>query len=148
MNVCRLAVRLLLLAGALTACDVADGQGQTGQTAARSRSAPAASASPRLGRDPLSGLPFVAARALPPEGQRTLQLIRAGGPFPFRKDGSAFGNREGLLPRRVGYREYTVPTPGEADRGARRIVCAARTPPEAECYYSADHYSSFQRIRP
>ena len=101
-------------------------------------------------RDSVSGLPLVTVRELPPEGQRTLRLIRAGGPFPYRKDGSTFGNREGLLPGRPrgGYREYTVPTPGEDDRGARRIVCAALTPPDRECYYTADHYASFRRIRP
>jgi ribonuclease T1 len=87
---------------------------------------------------------------LPREGQQSLRLIRAGGPFPYSKDGSAFGNRERLLPARGsgGYREYTVPTPGEADRGARRIVCAALTPPDRLCYYTADHYASFRRIAP
>ena len=35
-----------------------------------------------------------------------------------------FGNREGRLPRKPYgyYREYTVPTPGSHDRGARRII--------------------------
>ena len=60
-----------------------------------------------------------------------------------------FGNREGLLPPRARgqYREYTVPTPGARNRGARRIVCGgpARTPDA--CYYTADHYQSFARIR-
>src|SRR5215468_7633722 len=54
----------------------------------------------------------------------TLALVRAGGPFPYGKDGSEFSNREGRLPPQdTGYyREYTVPTPGSPDRGARRIV--------------------------
>lgn len=134
-----------LLLGLLAACDVPDSNTGAGQTQPWTSTA----AIPET-RDPRSGLPVIAAADLPPEGQRTLRLIRAGGPFPYRKDGSSFGNREGILPRRAsgGYREYTVPTPGEGDRGARRIVCAAGTKPEAECYYSADHYASFRRIRP
>lgn len=91
----------------------------------------------------------IAWSALPPEAQDTHQLIRSGGPFPYRKDGSVFGNRERLLPlrERGHYREYTVRTPGSPDRGARRIVCGGKPPtsPEA-CYYTADHYASFRRI--
>lgn len=91
----------------------------------------------------------VALADLPKEAQATDRLIRAGGPFPYRKDGSVFGNRERLLPpeRRGHYREYTVDTPGSRDRGARRIVCGGTPPtrPEA-CYYTDDHYASFRRI--
>jgi len=141
-----------LFAALLVACDTpgagaSTGQGQASPVQTRARTTQTA---PAPGRDRTSGLAFVAVRDLPPEGQRTLRLIRAGGPFPYRKDGSTFGNREGLLPRRPrgGYREYTVPTPGEGDRGARRIVCAALTPPDRECYYTADHYSTFRRVRP
>jgi len=87
--------------------------------------------------------------ALPIEAQQTELLIRSGGPFPFAKDGSVFGNRERLLPRqnRGYYREYTVKTPGSQGRGARRIVCSGleAAKPQA-CYYSADHYASFRRI--
>nr|WP_228151683.1 ribonuclease domain-containing protein [Pseudazoarcus pumilus] len=83
---------------------------------------------------------------LPAEGVQTLDLILRGGPFPYRKDGSTFHNREGLLPDRPRghYREYTVPTPGSPDRGARRIVTGG-DPPEV-FYYTADHYRSFRRI--
>lgn len=91
----------------------------------------------------------VALSALPPEAQQTQRLILAGGPFPYPKDGTVFGNRERLLPRqeRGFYREYTVKTPGSRDRGARRIVCGGRQPTQPEaCYYTADHYASFQRI--
>jgi len=91
----------------------------------------------------------VALATLPPEARRTEQLIHSGGPWLHEKDGVVFGNREGLLPRRARgyYREYTVPTPGSRDRGARRIVCGGHEvrAPEA-CYYSADHYASFKRI--
>lgn len=87
--------------------------------------------------------------ALPAEAQQTLRLIRSGGPFPYSKDGTVFGNRERLLPRRERgyYREYTVRTPGTRNRGARRIVCGGSPPTKPEtCYYTQDHYVSFQRI--
>ncbi len=90
----------------------------------------------------------VAVTALPPQGRETYRLIHVGGPFPYSKDGTVFGNRERLLPSRQRgyYREYTVKTPGSRDRGARRIVCGgpARTPDA--CYYTSDHYASFSRI--
>jgi ribonuclease T1 len=93
----------------------------------------------------------VALADLPAEARQTEQLIKRGGPFPYAKDGSMFGNRERLLPRqpRGYYREYTVKTPGSRDRGARRIVCGGDKPaaPQA-CYYTADHYASFKRIAP
>jgi ribonuclease T1 len=83
---------------------------------------------------------------LPAEARDTLRLIERGGPFPDRKDGSVFSNRERRLPPRPFgyYREYTVPTPGARNRGARRIV----TGDSAERYYTADHYRSFRRIVP
>lgn len=85
---------------------------------------------------------------LPRAGQATYELIRAGGPFPFEKDGMVFGNRERLLPaqRRGFYREYTVKTPGSRDRGARRIVCGGPARAPHACYYTVDHYASFRKI--
>ncbi|MEI7463726.1 MAG: ribonuclease domain-containing protein [Burkholderiales bacterium] len=91
----------------------------------------------------------IALEQLPPEARQTHALIHSGGPFPFRKDGTVFGNREHLLPDRARgfYREYTVPSLGARDRGARRIVCGGkqRQAPDS-CFYSADHYASFSRI--
>jgi ribonuclease T1 len=86
----------------------------------------------------------VAVEKLPHEARETLALIKAGGPFPYPRDGAVFGNREGLLPKRDRgyYREYTVKTPGAKDRGARRIV----TGRNSEYYYTDDHYRSFRRI--
>lgn len=84
------------------------------------------------------------------QGVQTYALIRQGGPFPYDKDGTVFGNRERLLPSQMRgyYREYTVATPGLKHRGKRRIVCGGKpTAPEA-CYYTADHYASFRRIEP
>ncbi len=95
----------------------------------------------------------VAFAALPAEAQATLARIKAGGPFAYAKDGSVFGNREKILPARVRgyYREYTVPTPGARDRGARRIVAGAGSAGDVrtsgEYYYTGDHYNSFRRIR-
>lgn len=89
--------------------------------------------------------------ALPSEARDTLSLIKRGGPFRHRQDGSVFGNREQRLPnkQRGYYKEYTVATPGAQDRGARRIVAGAgsgaRIPDEY--YYSDDHYNSFRRIK-
>lgn len=97
------------------------------------------------------GEPVVTLSTLPVEGQNTYQLILAGGPFPYDKDGVFFGNRERLLPSksRGYYREYTVKTPGARNRGARRIICGGKEPKVPDlCYYTADHYASFARIVP
>lgn len=85
---------------------------------------------------------------LPREAVETIALIQQGGPFPYRKDGTVFQNRERLLPQkpRGFYREYTVKTPGARDRGARRIVTGG-DPPEVY-YYTSDHYRSFRQIEP
>ena len=85
---------------------------------------------------------------LPPQGRTTYRLIRQGGPFPYDKDGTVFGNRERLLPayKRGYYREFTVKTPGSRSRGARRIVCAVPEATPTRCFYTADHYASFREI--
>src|SRR5688500_10464093 len=104
---------------------------------------------PVRARGPITASDPVALAELPPEAQQTEQLIRAGGPFPYSKDGMTFGNRERLLPRRDRgyYREYTVPPPGSRSRGARRIVCGGTPPVKPEvCYYTEDHYANFRRI--
>lgn len=122
--------------------DGADPSGGT-TTAPPADSSPSPSAAPAT-EDPESGLPIVGLADLPPEAARTLELIDAGGPFPEDRDGVTFENREDLLPDHpVGYyREYTVPTPGTDERGARRIV----TGDGGELYYTGDHYRSFSRI--
>ncbi len=94
---------------------------------------------------PHSDLPVSALSELPAEAAETWELIGAGGPFPYPgRDGSTFQNREGVLPERDRgyYKEYTVPTPGSRDRGARRLV----TGTESELYYTADHYESFVEV--
>ncbi|GAB2743968.1 hypothetical protein GCM10027174_17040 [Salinifilum aidingensis] len=79
---------------------------------------------------------------LPPEAADTVELIQQGGPFPYPQDGQTFENREGILPDCAEgyYKEYTVETPGEDDRGARRFVVGRGE----EYFYTADHYESFR----
>lgn len=108
--------------------------------------------SPVQAREPAParhGFEEVALDDLPVQVARTLALIRAGGPFPYRKDGTVFGNRERILPPRPRghYTEYTVPTPRARNRGARRIVAAGEPTRTDEFYYTDDHYQSFRRIR-
>lgn len=103
-----------------------------------------ASATPGDDGTPSSALEMIGESDLPREGRETLDLVRSDGPFPYDRDGVTFQNREGILPSQGGgyYREYTVPTPGEDDRGARRIVGGQ----EGDRYYTEDHYASFRQI--
>jgi ribonuclease T1 len=95
----------------------------------------------------------VALAELPQQAREALALIKRGGPFPYRKDGTVFRNRERRLPLRPRgyYTEYTVRTPGSRDRGPRRIVAgrgATGDPATGrEYYYTDDHYETFRRIR-
>lgn len=91
-----------------------------------------------------SAIPIVSIQQLPIEAQRTINLINQGGPFPYRQDNTVFGNRERRLPTapRGTYREYTVVTPGQRDRGPRRIIAGPRVK-----YYTPDHYRSFQLVQ-
>jgi ribonuclease T1 len=86
----------------------------------------------------------VALSSLPAQASDTVHLIEARGPFPYPQDGVVFINAERRLPDepRGYYREYTVPTPGSADRGARRII----TGKNGEYYYTPDHYETFRRV--
>ena len=91
----------------------------------------------------------VSLSSLPAEARKTDQLIHSGGPFPYARDGVVFGNYEKRLERkpRGYYHEYTVPTPGARNRGARRIICGGNPPTEPDaCFYTEDHYNSFHRI--
>ena len=92
-----------------------------------------------------SAIGIIAVAELPAEARDTLRVIKRGGPFAYPRDGVVFKNYERILPQqpRGYYREYTVKTPRARNRGARRIVCGE----PVECYYSADHYQTFKRIR-
>ncbi|OVZ59666.1 hypothetical protein CDO44_11065 [Pigmentiphaga sp. NML080357] len=95
----------------------------------------------------------VSVRDLPPEAQRVLAQIQSGHRFSHPRDGVTFYNRERLLPLRPRgyYTEYTVPTPGARNRGARRIVAGKGDTGDpatsGEYWYTSDHYASFRRIR-
>lgn len=91
----------------------------------------------------------IAVKDLPPEAQRTLALIKQGGPFSYAKDGVVFGNYEGVLPKqkRGYYHEFTVKTPGTRSRGARRIIAGGEPASSGEYYYTDDHYATFKRIK-
>jgi ribonuclease T1 len=108
---------------------------------------------PSVTREAADAISDVEAAVLPREARDTLASIRRGGPFPFRKDGVVFLNRERRLPvkPRGYYSEYTVRTPGRGDRGARRIIAGKGSTGDpataGEYYYTDDHYETFRRIR-
>ena len=128
-------VLVLTVAGSLLSVG-----GRTSGTATDT-SAPTVSAPPVT---QASDLPPIGLEELPGEAIETLQLVAQGGPFPYDRDGATFQNREGLLPEQPEgyYREYTVPTPGSDDRGARRLIVGAGN----EVYYTEDHYDSFREL--
>ena len=145
----------LLLAGlAVLALLAFGGTGVLGQWTESTTPAPTSSAAPSQpqvaatqdapGRNNPSTLTPIRESELPAEGRRVLGMIRGGGPYRYSQDDQVFGNFERILPRRDRgyYREYTVPTPGESDRGARRIVAGAG----GDKYYTDDHYQTFKFI--
>lgn len=137
------AVTLVVLGLSLTrGAGSTGGDGRT--AAAPTRTSTTGTTAPTGRSTPVSGLPTVAESALPDEADTTLALVRAGGPYPYAEDDGVFGNRERILPRqRSGYyREYTVETPGEGDRGPRRLVRGA----EGDLYWTSDHYASFRQV--
>ncbi|HRW18750.1 MAG TPA: ribonuclease domain-containing protein [Dermatophilaceae bacterium] len=143
-------VALLVLAIVVVALWLRGSGGSAGTAPAAP--APSAAAGPSRGAsaggatDPASGLRWVDESALPAQARETLALIRKGGPYPYpRNDDQTFGNREGILPKQPSgfYKEYTVVTPGSADRGERRIIVGK----DGAKYYTDDHYDSFRRIR-
>ncbi|MZD04374.1 ribonuclease N [Streptomyces sp. SID5785] len=117
----------------VTGCSTGSGT-PAGPSSPTARSAPSWAA----------GMATVREADLPAEARATLRRIDAGGPFPYAKDGTVFGNFEGELPeeKRGYYHEYTVRTPGERDRGARRLVTGSG----GETYYTDDHYESFKAV--
>jgi ribonuclease T1 len=144
------ALVVLLAIGAWWLQSSNDDDGPAAPTSSASSSSSAAQQRPSTPQpdaeiDDTSGLPLVDLADLPPEAAAVVTLIDQGGPFAYDKDGSTFGNYEGLLPDRPGgyYREYTVETPGSYDRGARRIIGGA----DGELYWTEDHYESFEVIR-
>ncbi|WP_424184870.1 ribonuclease domain-containing protein [Actinokineospora sp. G85] len=129
---------LLVLLGWLTTITGEDSPPPPDPAATASSTAAPRASTPRAA----NGMAVLGLTTLPEEARDTWALIEKGGPFPYpRNDGTTFGNREGRLPKQPGdyYKEYTVPTPGSRDRGARRLV----TGESDEVYYTEDHYESF-----
>lgn len=91
-----------------------------------------------------TGLPLIDVADLPEQAIDVIDDIEAGGPFQYDRDGVTFQNRERILPNRERgwYHEYTVRTPGESDRGARRLV----TGRDGSLFYTDDHYDSFSEV--
>lgn len=118
------------------------------RTSERAQDRASERASDRASRQGTDGLGTVAVGDLPAEARQTLALIREGGPYPYEKDGTVFGNYERKLPRqrRGYYTEYTVKTPRVRSRGARRIIAGGRDGRPTEFYYTDDHYQTFRRI--
>ena len=119
-----------------------------GQAVDRAASRTSERAQDRASRQGTDGLGTVAEGDLPAEARQTLALIREGGPYPYEKDGTVFGNYERKLPRqrRGYYTEYTVRTPQVRSRGARRIIAGGPDGRPTEFYYTDDHYQTFRRI--
>lgn len=119
-----------------------------GQAADRAASRTSERAQDWASRQGADSLGTVAVADLPAEARQTLALIREGGPYPYEKDGTVFGNYERKLPRqrRGYYTEYTVKTPRIHSRGARRIIAGGRDGRPTEFYYTDDHYQTFRRI--
>jgi len=115
-------------------------------SATTSPNAPPRGAARGAARDEGASRDTAADSGLPREATQVLARIRAGGPFEYERDGVVFGNFEGHLPQqpRGYYHEYTVRTPGERGRGARRIIAGGQPP--TDFWYTADHYDSFVRI--
>ncbi|MBT2469205.1 guanine-specific ribonuclease N1 and T1 [Streptomyces sp. ISL-66] len=119
----------------------------TGTSAGRSSSAgveAVPSGAPTAAPGWAKGMATVRAAALPQQARDVLALIDKGGPYQYRQDGTVFGNFEKALPqqKRGYYHEFTVKTPGERDRGARRIV----TGQGGEFFYTDDHYKTFKAV--
>ncbi|MFF4405302.1 ribonuclease domain-containing protein [Streptomyces sp. NPDC001262] len=137
-----------LLAGAvlllLPACSSHSGH-QADKSSSASHSRTTAPQQPSGGTPSWAkGMKTVTEDKLPPEARRTLELIKKGGPFPYDRDGIVFGNYENQLPKQTRgyYHEYTVPTPGAGNRGARRIITGSHD----ERYYTDDHYKTFEAV--
>ncbi|MCX6499252.1 MAG: ribonuclease [Arthrobacter sp.] len=148
MKIQRLTALIAVLLGLVVLAFVLLGTPQPGTAPEAARTSPsrsaAASTTQAAGVVNPSRLAEIKASELPAEARQTLNLIAKGGPYPYSRDNVQFGNFERILPQKSSgyYHEFTVVTPGESDRGARRIIVGAG----GEKYYTADHYASFKFI--
>jgi guanyl-specific ribonuclease Sa len=91
-----------------------------------------------------SGIDKAALSSLPAEVAGTIELVEAGGPYPFPNDDSVYENREGVLPAcDAGYYHlYAVPAAGGADSGTQRLITGG----DGEFYYTPDRYATFVQV--
>lgn len=75
----------------------------------------------------------------------TLADIADGKPDRYRADREIYENRGNHLPEhpRGFWRAFTVVTPGENDRGPRRLVVGK----DGSVWFTRDHYRTFVRLR-
>ncbi len=95
-------------------------------------------------RSRVRSLTLIDVEELPAQADPVIDAIESDGPFDYDRDGVTFQNRERILPQesRGYYHEYTVRTPGESDRGARRLVTGV----DGSLFYTDDHYESFVQV--
>ena len=112
-----------------------------------SKNAPKPSASNKNGSKKAAKSGECAVDTLPPEADDVINRILSDQDHLYSQhDGKHFGNYQNRLPREKSdyYREYTVKTPGDRSRGARRIVVGGGTENDPDVwYYTPDHYDSF-----
>jgi len=133
-------------AGAASASSAAGAVGSGAGASARADAPGCPVPSPGTPGAQASHLPLRSLCALPPQAAQVWNTIQSGGRPTYSRDGIVFNNAERILPAhdRGYYHEYTVPTPGSRDRGARRLV----TGQADEVYYTGDHYATFFVVDP
>ena len=137
--------RAVFLAGVLDP-DAGRGLSRSTRTTARSQRHLRPDVTPR--RSPRSATCLrSASTSCPARRSRPLQLVAAGGPFPYERDGVTFQNREGLLPSspRATTRSTPCTTPGEDDRAPGASIVDGDY---AVAYLTDDHYESFRELVP
>lgn len=148
---------VLVLAGSYLGLDGGDQSSTASEDSQGSQSSTASSTKPGPKPGPNSGSnkddtkdATCAVDTLPQEADDVIDRILTDQDHIYSQhDGKHFGNYEGRLPKERGdyYREYTVTTPGNSSRGARRIVVGGGSENDPDVwYYTDDHYESFCEI--
>lgn len=87
-----------------------------------------------------TGVRSVPVEDLPATARATLSLVDAGGPFPDPADGTAYRDRDGLLPSQPPgyYRQYSVVEPG-SDGGTSWYLVIGE---QQETYWTTDGFAT------
>ena len=90
---------------------------------------------------PPPGMNTLEENRLPPEAQKTIEIINAGHTYSRRRNNIVFHNREGNLPQQEDgyYREWTIRERGQTGRKKKRFVIGSNN----ELFYTTNHYKSF-----